>query len=403
MKKGKVAISVIIFLIGISLIMPSSIGFLKVELTLENIRRNVDEISIKDLVNNYEKSNNLHNGLVAEYSGNSCFYYKIGDDIKSSDDIIARRETYLRKEYDLSNDNIDAKVCFIEKTQNNETHFYGESNESIYIIKVSSPNIIYFKNASSSVEQYTIGNQTTSFAQYVGCYFTNTSRLSILMGIGCSESYFEGSLRYERYKFGKLINYRYDNRSVRNKNNELVTKAWFSHPWNISLDPGTWYFIFSGVIYDLDQKDVSTKWSVWMNFSDECNDLEIEAYEGGKVYGLWYGEYDANIIISKSHTFEFMLNGKAYFDIKDTFIFDFIVHPFREGFWNIGWRTPDGIKKFNVIITEDDCYYDENKVEGCIYGIGGPGHYHLRTNYLDYDPEGLAWPPYFIGMDIALK
>ena len=205
-------------------------------------------------------------------------------------------------------------------------------------------------------------------------------------------------------KLGKFINYTYDNRHVININNDWITKAWMFYPWNFSFGPGTWYFIFLGVVFDLDQKDVSTQWFVWMNFSDECNDLDISTYEGGKVYGLWYGEYDANIIKSKAYTSEFMLNGKAHFEIENTFIYDFFTYPMCKGFWNIRWDTPEGIKKFNVIMTKNNWYYDEDKVEGCVYGIGGPGDYSLRTSYFDYNPDkGNAWPPYFIGMDINLE
>lgn len=404
MKTEKIMIFVIISLIIISLIMPSSIGIFHTKNTPETFRKNIDEISIQDIMDESEKSNILQSGLVAEYSGNSCFYYNIANDIKPSDNIIARRVAYFGNEYDLISYNEDNAKGFTEKARNDETHFYGESNESIYIVKVSSPNTIYLKNASLAVEQYTIGNQTTSSADFVGCFFTNTSWFGILIGMGKSETFRMGSLRYEHYKFGRLINYTYDNRTVYNRNNEWVTIAWMCYPWNISFDPGTWYFIFSGVVYDLDQEDVSTQWSVWMNFSEECNDLEIATYEGGKVYGLWYGEYDANVIKSKAHTSEFMFNGRAHFNIENTFIYEFLHHPMRKGFWNIRWNTPEGIKKFNVIMTKNDWYYDEDKVEGCVYGIGGPGDYRLRTSYFDYDPNGgWAYPPYFIGMDIVLE
>lgn len=402
-------ISGIIGLIIISFVVPSGIGIFHTKDDLETVRYNVDEISIQDIIDEDKNSDILQNGLATIYSGNSCFYYNVANanDISPSNNIIARKATYLKNGDDLISLDEDYNTkSYPEKAQNDETHFYGESNESTYIVKVSSPNTIYFRNASFEVEQYTIGNQTTSMADFVGCFFTNTSYFSILMGIGGSEVFRPGSLRYKHYKLGRLINYTYNNRTVYNKNNEWVTKAGMWYNWNISFDPGSWYFIFSGVVYDLDQEYVSTHWSVWMNFSEECSDLEISSYEGGKVYGLWYGEYDANVIISKAHTSEFMLNGKAHFKIENTFIFDFLTHPMRKGFWNIRWNTPEGIKKFNVIMTKNDWYYDKDKAEGCVYGIGGPGDYYLRTSYFDneYEPDkNRAYPPYFIGMDVVLE
>ena len=287
----------------------------------------------------------------------------------------------------------------------NDYQFHGISNESIYVVKITSPTIITLVNGSIDVEQYVIGEQVATSASYVGCFFTNTTWFSTLVGFGSSEVYQEGQLRYEHYELFNFINYTYDNRSVRNiSDGDQVTGGWLRCPDNVSFNPGTWYFIFTGVVYDLKQDDLSTHWNIWMNFTNEGDDLDISTYGDGKVYGLWYGEYDANVIRSKAHTSEFMFNGKARFHIENNFLFQFKTHPSQKGFWNIRWRTPEGLKKFNMIMNEDGWQYDEEKVDGCVYGLGGPGDYHLRTSYFDYDPEdGRAWPPYFVGIDVEFK
>jgi len=392
-----------IVLIILSFLMPSSIGIFHTINTPVTFRKNIDEISIQDIIDEVEKSNVLSSDLVVEYSGNSFFYYNVANDMKSSDSIIARRVTYYGSEHDLiSYNEVNAKG-FTEKAQDDETHFYGESNGSIYVVKVSSSNMIYLDEVTFALERYAIGKQKTSCANFAGCLLTNSSGFIMMMGSWVGEAIYKGSLRYEHYKFGRFINYTYEDRKIYDKNNERITKGGMCNPWDHSFDPGTWYFIYSGVVYDLDQKDFSNQWSVWMNFSDECSDLEISTYEGGKVYGLWYGEYDANIIKSKSHISEFMLNGKAHFEIENTFIYFFFPAPMFKGFWNIRWDTPEGIKKFNTILPRDKWYYDDDKAEGCVYGIGGPGDYNLSTSSFDYNPDGYANPPYFMGMDIILE
>ena len=201
-----------------------------------------------------------------------------------------------------------------------------------------------------------------------------------------------------------IINYTYDNRTYQEyEHNQTVYGPSQSWRWNFSLPSGKWHFIFTGLVFDLEQDDVLPNYKVWLNFSEEREDLEISTSEGGKIHGLCYPEYDANIIVSKSWASEFMMNGKASFDIENTFIYKFILHPRANGFWRVKWNTPDGIKKFNMVMRKNNWYYNKDKVEGCVWGIGKSGYYELSTSYLDYDYERFwTYTPYFVGLDVKL-
>jgi hypothetical protein len=51
----------------------------------------------------------------------------------------------------------------------------------------------------------------------------------------------------------------------------------------------------------------------------------------------------------------------------------------------------------------DRLYYNENKVDGCVWGVYGSGDYELTTSYLDYDSDRhWARTATFIGLDIKL-
>lgn len=285
----------------------------------------------------------------------------------------------------------------------NGLHFYGESNASIYIVTVESSSDIFIVDGLYIQTLSSNGSQTKTGSDYCGCFVTDGTLLGGLGGAGSGERVFVGELRYLRLKFGRIINYTYDNRNYQDYvHNESMGGHW---RWlrNVSLPSGKLYFIFYGLAYDLEQEDMLHNYKVWLNFSEDSNDLHISTSEGGRIHGLCYPEYDANIILSKSFAFEFMLNGKASFDIENTFIYEFIKHPTSNGFWNVKWDTPEGSKNFNMIMRNRRKYYDENKVEGCVWGIGKSGHYELSTSYLDYEyVDHWTSTPYFVGLDVVL-
>jgi hypothetical protein len=282
-------------------------------------------------------------------------------------------------------------------------HFYEESNASIFIVTVESSSNIFIEDCLYIITVRVNGSQTITGSDMGGCLITDGNVLDGLGGIGSSEGVQIGELRFLRLKFGEMINYTYDNRDYQDyEHNDTVHK---SRHWreNVSLPSGKLHFIFYGLRFDLDHDDMFHNYKVWLNFSEECEDLHVSTSEGGRIYGLCYPEYDANIILSKSWAFEFMLNGKASFDIENTFIYEFILHPRANGFWNVKWNTPEGGKNFNMIMRNGKKYYNEDKVEGCVWDVGKNGHYELSTSYLDYDyVDFYTFTPYFIGLDIKL-
>ena len=202
-------------------------------------------------------------------------------------------------------------------------HFQGTSNSSIYVITVSSPNEIGIENISCKLNLSIEGEQLTAGGNFHFCYFTDGTDLNLLRGTVVSEEYVEeGHLRYFQYKLGQL-NYTYENRSVFNWSGWFAGFRW-NYGYNFSLAPGTWHFIFTAGLFDISQKNTQVNMSVWMNFSDFCDDVDISTSEGGTINALWYGEFNSNLLVSKVDRFELMINGKTSFHINNTFIYDFL-------------------------------------------------------------------------------
>lgn len=292
----------------------------------------------------------------------------------------------------------------IRKGCTNGKQFFGENNDSIYIIKVSSPYKIYLEDFDFDMSLYIIGEKTTSLACFTGLYLTNGTWFS--EGIaGTSEGAKIGNFRYSHFKFGNF-EFTNDKRHTRNYTG-LCGREIYWEPSKPILPPGSWYFVFTGGVYDLRQQDILVHTKVWINFSNECQDLEIETTSGGKVYSLWYGEFDANVIYSKAWTFEAMLNGRANFHINNTFLYTFQGWPTSQGFWNVKWITPEGINKLNMIILRRYHIPDIDFNDKCVSGIGPSGDYVLINSYLDYTPlllgQNIACPGYFVGVDVKLS
>lgn len=296
----------------------------------------------------------------------------------------------------------------VSKSEKDDIHFYGQSNKSIYIVNVSSPNNIYLEQFSCRITQNTIGKQYTSEAFLASVYILNGTQPDSfpIMATCDNQIYLDGKLRYLHYNFGEKINFTFSNRTLYEYDNESLLSVQMNYPWSPIIPPGTWYFVFSSVFYDLDDEDVSSEWRIWMNFSDECSDLKISTSEGGKMYGLWFGEFDANVIVSKSGWLEMMFNGKKEFHIENTFLFWFFDIPFYRGFWNIKWITPNGSQRFTMFMWRGNFIYNEDDCEGCAYGIGKSGEYKLIMSYLDYGRTlwglGFGCTPTFVGFDVKL-
>ncbi len=349
------------------------------------------------------------------------FYYEYGSS-KSGMNIIPLSRSKLEKKYifPIYSNNFHNRYYaysnfnygydnYSSIIQTDNVNFYGHSNESIYIVKVSNSYEVILDNLSFKIIEKTNGKKSSSGAFFTSCqiYDKNIGRGLEPLMITCIDEYdFQVKLRYLHYKLGKKINYSYENRTLKEYDNESIHSNYMEYPWGPIIPPGTWYFVFSSVIYDLDQTTVSTEWVVWMNFSGNCYGLNISTGEGGKVYGLWYAEYDANVIVSKSNMLEMVINGRAIFYIENTFFYWYSSFPIWRGFWNVNWITPDGIEKFNMIIIRGRQFYDEDEIEGCIWGMGGSGDYELITSYIDYGRTilgiGIAYYPIFVGLDLKL-
>jgi len=296
-----------------------------------------------------------------------------------------------------------SKETLNETNCNDNLHFYGHSNNSCYVVALSSPSEIYLEDFDYRIMIFPAIKKNFSNAFFTGVFLTNGTFFSGGLG-GGSESNQFGNLRYLHFKFGNL-NFTYSDRMLYN-----VTGwqgEYYTEPYNHTLPPGKWYFIFTGGFFDLSQNDTLVNISVWMNFSNKCKDLNISTSEGGKIYALWYGEFDANVIISKAWRFEMMLNGKKKFHINNTFIYYFWSWPTAQGFWRVKWIKPGGeISKLNMIIFRE-LHFPDIATSECERGIGGSGDYELTTSYLDYSPilfgkHIYACPIYFVGIDLKL-
>ena len=280
--------------------------------------------------------------------------------------------------------------------------FYGESNKSIYIVKVSSASEFYLENFYYSHDWNIITDKPISLTRYRYCFLTNKIEFETLKGVGIEDEFEFGNLRYLQIQLGKLKLTK-DKRKLYNMNGSSLTDL-MTYNNRVLLPPGTWYFVFIGTIFDLNKDEVLSKISLWMNFSGI--DLDISTSEVGVVYGLWFGEFDANIIISKAHKFETMIGGKTHFTINDTFIYKFtLLRPKIQGFWRMKWITPSGMKRMSIIMIDGIRYGNQDNYEKCISGIGESGEYILSTSYLDYtsDDNKYASSIYFVGLDVKLS
>ena len=284
----------------------------------------------------------------------------------------------------------------------NGSHFYGESNSSVYIVTVESQSDITLVSFHYEMALRSNGSHISAGSDYSTCWVTDGNDVYHLPGFGSDERIINGELRFLRFKFGDIINFTYDNRHYQqHPHNETLAGVTVNYDSaNITLSAGKWHFIFTAMEFDLEQEDVLPDYKVWLNFSENLN---ISTSEGGKIYALCYPEFDANLIISKPWKFEFLLNGKASFNIENTFIYEFVFYPKVNGFWSIRWNTPDGIKNFNMIMRKHKLYYNENKVKGCVWDISRSGHYDFISSSIDYDPDMIwAQVPLFVGLDVKL-
>lgn len=292
---------------------------------------------------------------------------------------------------------------------NNEKLFHEQCNESIFIVKISTPDEIILDSFNAAINITSKGIQQSNGAYIVSCRVydgINGSGLEPLWIALNFDLELDVRLRYLHYQLGNLLNYSYDDRTLQVYDNESLYSGFMQYPWSSKIPPGVWYFVFSGVIPDVEQSDLLPKWEVWLNISGNCSNVSISTGEGGSVYGLWYGEYDANLVISKSAALELMVNGKKSFEVNNTFFYWYESFPFWRGYFRIKWVTPVDTRYFTMLVVRGRLLYNEDAVVGCFWGMGGSGQYELVLNYMDYGRTiwgfGFAMYPLFIGLDVEL-
>jgi hypothetical protein len=294
-----------------------------------------------------------------------------------------------------------------EESCSDGVNFSGQSNYPCYIVKVSSPSEIYIDDFYYHIK-IRVNDKRTSDACRVGVFITNKTWISSGIG-GRSETNWLGNLRYLHLKFGKL-SYTYEHRMAYNRTGNVLDAEYWDQRKPI-LPPGTWYFIYFGCLFDLPQEDTIVSTSVRINFTGDCSDLEISSYDDGKLFGIWYGEFDANIIISKAWRFEMMINGKVSFPVNNTFLYSMQDWPIGTGFWRVRLNTPENIYKLNMLILRNYHFPDIDFQHKCMLGIEDrKGIYELRVDYIDFAPIPLfgdvnpfAVPTHFIGLDVDLR
>ena len=285
--------------------------------------------------------------------------------------------------------------------------FNSESNASIYIVTVESNKTITLPQGKYIITLKSNGTHITTGSDYCGCFVVNDTVIDGIGSVGRSESVTIGKLRYIHLQLNDAVNYSYDNRTyyTYNHTDRLAEKHIGFR--NISFPPGKWHFIFYGVCFGIPQDEILYHYKVSLNFSNDEQELSISTSEGGRAYGLSFTEYDANLIFSKSWTVECMLDGKADFQINNTFVYEFVGHPMKWGansIWNVVWNTPQGKKNIFVTMLNKKLYCNKNKIKGTLWDVGASGSYSLQTSYFAYDPtnKGLAWTPFFVGLDVKL-
>jgi hypothetical protein len=286
-------------------------------------------------------------------------------------------------------------------TGDDNYYVYEQTNNSIFIIKVVSPSNFSLENFRCDFHWNITTTTPTSTGRAMQCFLTNNTWMVPLLGIHGTGIETAGKFRYFHVGLGRFT-YTYDNRTLHNASGYHWTD-FIQYPLTLPLPPGTWYFVFAGGFWDLNDREVLDGLSIRMNLSG--TDLGITTSEGGTVYALDFCEYDNNLLLSKAGFLEMMLRGKAHFSVHNIFLYYLPFGPDYKGFWRIKWITPDGTKKVNILISDQEYYCDPDSFQECTKGVGRSGEYELRTSYLDYvHDSNIPWalPPYFFGVDIEL-
>ncbi len=255
----------------------------------------------------------------------------------------------------------------------NSLQFYGSANSSIYIIGIYSPYKIYLDDFSFIIKGTVKGNGSNGRCD---AYFILNETAIEFTRVFYAYTYMKGS-KYLHFKLGPL-NFTCDDRILWNTSFSNATLHWGR--WrNVSLPAGKWYLVIT-IFWDDKIKPDEIHIYAWVNFSSRCKDVQISTAEGGKIYALWYGKFDSNLIIYYPPFLSIMINGKASFYINNTLIYFFPLFPISKGVGKIKWVYPNGEIDKSVVFNWHG--FRLSKYDFCC-GVGGPGEYKLTLSYWD--------------------
>ena len=282
----------------------------------------------------------------------------------------------------------------------NITTIQEESLNQVLVIKLSSASEMKILNFTAEFNLSIMNKQKTEYSHKYGIYILHADG-TIHDSLSLSWITNPSSRNLQYFKLGSFI---YDNR-ILDERVGWVSRGEFAIS-NFSLPAGDYYVIFYAGFYDVPNINTGIQTKISINIIDIPDDLKVMKNEEGTFYGLWYGEFNPVFALTKGWVFDVMSNGTTQFSVNNTFLFQFDGHPKSDGFWNIYWETPMGIKQCNLEVKEGvfNSSSSEEEVNWCIYGQGGSGRYLLTTQYSDRRSGGWrAFPIYLSTIDVSLN
>ncbi len=282
----------------------------------------------------------------------------------------------------------------------NITTIQENSSNQVVVIKLSSAYEIQLLDVTAEFNLSIINKQKTESSHKYGMYILHTSG-TIHDSISLSWITNPTTRKFQYLKLGSFV---YDTRAIYERVGWTSTGT-LTIP-NFSLHAGDHYIVLYAGFYDVPNINTGIQTKISINIIDRPDDLKILKNEEGTFYGLWYSEFDPVFACNKGWVFDVMFNGTTQFSVNNTLLFRFDGHPKSDGFWNIYWETPMGIKQCNLTVKEGafNSSSSEEEVNWCISGLGGSGRYLLTTQYIDRRSGGWrAFPIYLSAIDVPLK
>jgi hypothetical protein len=282
----------------------------------------------------------------------------------------------------------------------NITTIQEESSNQVLVIKLSSSSEMKILNFTAEFNLSIMNKQKTEYSHKYGIYILHASG-TIHDSLSLSWITNPTTRKFQYFKLGSFL---YDNRILDERVGWVSTGKLAIH--NFSLHAGDHYVIFYAGFYDVPNINTDIQTKISINIIDIPDDLKVMKNEEGTFYGLWYGEFNPVFALTKGWVFDVMFNGTTQFSVNNTFLFRFDGHPTSDGFWNIYWETPMGIKQCNLEVKDGvfNSSSSEDEVNWCISGQGESGRYLFTTQYFDRRSGGWrAFPIYLSAIDVPLN